>query len=146
MALLKPSRCRLSAVSYASWLILLFACFFARTAHAVHIKFENCLPDSYRLGDPLPLQWEPLLADARFDTESDNHNLRVIVWGNVTGSRFRVDLPPPDDPAWEDPEATDGKILRIPDDERPSRTTLVTQVDYLSYGLSENTMTSAPTS
>ena len=122
--------------SPAPWLVFLLALLFAQTARAVFIDFENCLPTSYRLADPLPLQWVPLRADARLDTSSENYRLVMTVWGNVTGSRnLGVELPPPGDPAWEDPKKTDGKILDVPDrnGERPSLTTLVARVDFLSY-------------
>ncbi|KAM0285016.1 hypothetical protein ACHAQH_001705 [Verticillium albo-atrum] len=116
-------------------LLLVLACFLflIRPAKAVRIPFENCLPDSYKFNDPVPLQWNPLYADARFDTESENHNLRVIIWGNVTGSHFEVPLPPPGDPRWEDSAESDGKIVRIPDEENAKVTSLKTQVEMLTY-------------
>ncbi|KAM0322849.1 hypothetical protein ACHAQA_009190 [Verticillium albo-atrum] len=116
-------------------LLLVLACFLflTRPAYAVRIPFENCLPDSYKNNDPAPLQWEPLFVDARFDTTSDAHNLQVIVWGNVTGSHFEVDLPPPGDPRWEDPTESDGKIVRIPSETNSKVTALKTQVEMLTY-------------
>ncbi|ROT36990.1 integral membrane protein [Sodiomyces alkalinus F11] len=124
---------RLSSPAFAAWLILVIACFYYQPAAAVRIPFDNCLPDSYRLNEPLPLQWEPLYADAHFDTETGNHNLQVIFWGNVSGSHFDVTLPPPGDPHWNDPEEHDGKIVRIPQVQDPSVTTLVTNVNVLTY-------------
>lgn len=116
-----------------SWTALVIACLLVLPASAVRIPFENCLPDSYRFNDPLPLQFEPLYVDARFDTESENHNLHVTLWGNTTGSHFQVPLPPPGDSHWDDPDEEDGKILRVPDPDNPSRTTVVTRVEFLSY-------------
>lgn len=102
---------------------------------AVRIPFSNCLPDSYRFNDPLPLQWTPLYADAVFDTENDSHNLQVIVWGNVSGSRNTEQLPPPGSPYWRDPEEEDGKIIRTPepDVEKPKATTLYRRVNVLTF-------------
>lgn len=119
---------------HVAWVVLvIIAYFYSQPVAAVRIPFDNCLPESYRLNDPLPLQWEPLYADARFDTDTDKHNLHVVVWGNVSGSHFDVSLPPSDDPHWHDPEKHDGKIVRIPDVQDPSVTTLVTSVDVLTY-------------
>ncbi|KAL2756176.1 hypothetical protein ACRALDRAFT_1033746 [Sodiomyces alcalophilus JCM 7366] len=124
---------RPSSSAFVAWVLLTIACLCYQPAAAVRIPFDNCLPDSYRFNEPLPLQWEPLYADARFDTDTDKHNLQVIFWGNVSGSHFDVTLPPPDDPHWNDPDEHDGKIVRIPDVQDPSVTTLVTSVDVLTY-------------
>lgn len=102
-------------------------------ASAVQIKFQNCLSDSYRLNNPKPLQWEPLFADAVFDTKNPSHKLQVVVWGNVTGSQNQGTLPPPDDPYWEDPEKTNGKIVQVPNMEGARRTTLLRTVNFLTY-------------
>ncbi|EEY19025.1 integral membrane protein [Verticillium alfalfae VaMs.102] len=116
-------------------LLLVLACLLltTRPADAVQIPFSNCLPDSYRLYEPRLLQWTPLYADARFDTESENHNLRVIIWGNVTGSHSGVSLPPPSDSHWEDPTETEGKIVRLPNEPNAKVTALKTQVEMLTY-------------
>lgn len=123
---------RCSTSLCAAW-GLLVAAVFLRPASAVRIPFDNCLPNSYRLSDPAPLQWEPLWGDALFETDTDNHNLQVIIWGNVSGSHLDVTLPPPNDTHWEDDDKLDGKIARVPDPRDPSLTTLVTQIDMLTY-------------
>ncbi|KAM5356136.1 hypothetical protein ACJ41O_002782 [Fusarium nematophilum] len=115
-------------------IIALFLTFHAISpAHAVRIPFSNCLDDSYRRHDPTPLQWVPLYADATFDTKNDTHNLRVTVWGNVTGARNRGDLPPANDSYWEDPDKLNGKIAQLPYENRNVATTFVRKIGFLSY-------------
>ncbi|KAH6604764.1 hypothetical protein Trco_006471 [Trichoderma cornu-damae] len=112
--------------------LALLALVFAAPAAAVLVEFDNCLPDSYRLNNPPLLQWEPLYVDAVFDTKSPKNNLRVIVWGNVTGSQNVGKLPPPNDPYWTDPSQTNGKIDETPYSDTLA-TTLVRRVNVLTY-------------
>jgi hypothetical protein len=128
-----------SPASPAATIKLLFfstcTSFFHR-AHGVRVPFHNCLSDSYRLNDPALLQWVPLEAEAVFDTAENNHNLRLIVWGNVTGSRERVDLPPPDSDYWENDDETPGKIIREPEPNgvpKSLATTLYRKVNVATY-------------
>jgi hypothetical protein len=102
---------------------------------AVKVDFQNCLSDGYRNNDPPLLQWVPLYADATFDTQSEENNLQLRVWGNVAGSRNRVDLPPAGDPYWTDREKEEGKIVRIPEPDAPKlkATTLFRKVDVLTF-------------
>lgn len=131
----------LSGNSFASFtstfaLAVTLLCFQLVTpAQAVRVKFQNCLPDSYRFNDPTPLQFDPLFADARFDTEDEKHTLQVTVWSNVTGSYNEGGLPPADDPYWHDDEQTDGKIIQTPepDTTNPRATTLIRKVNVLTY-------------
>ncbi|KAI9172103.1 membrane protein [Paramyrothecium foliicola] len=103
-------------------------------AQAARIPFRNCLDESYRLNDPPPLQWVPIYADAVFDLENDSHNLRVTVWGNVSGSQNRATLPPADDPYWQNDNDTNGKIIRLPPEgEGRLLTTLFRRVHVLTY-------------
>ena len=106
-------------------------------AAAVRIPFSNCLDDSYRLRDPRPLQWEPLYADAVFETGGEKNNLQVIVWGNVSGSFSSKALPAPEDPYWSNDDETAGKIIQTPepDKEKPKATTLVRRIDVLTFEL-----------
>lgn len=57
------------------------------------------------------------------------------MWGNVTGSRFNVTLPPPNSADWTDPTKLDGKILNDPEPDAavPKLTTLQSKVDFLTY-------------
>ncbi|KAK1982592.1 integral membrane protein [Colletotrichum cereale] len=122
----QPSR------SLATLLFILLACLLARPVSAVLIPFDNCLPDSYRNYEPLPLQWSPVYIDARFDTETPNHSLQIIVWGNVSGSYYNVSLPPVDDPHWKDSSQHDGKILDFTK-QGNKVTTLSSKVNFLTY-------------
>ncbi|KAK0392299.1 hypothetical protein NLU13_1795 [Sarocladium strictum] len=107
----------------------------AGPATAVQIPFTNCLPDSYQNNNPTLLQWVPLYADAKFDTESSSHNLEVVIWGNVTGSRENVKLPPPGNPYWENNNETPGKIIQNPepDSKDPRATTLIRRVNVATF-------------
>ncbi|KAI5866443.1 integral membrane protein [Durotheca rogersii] len=122
--------------------VLLVACLWIRAASAVLVRFDNCLPENYvytnQALENVQLQWIPMFVDAKFDTVNPSHNLRVIVWGNVTGRVGSDPLPPPDSPSWQDPRgALNGKIVDVPvpnapDDQRKV-TTLHTKVDVLTY-------------
>ncbi|KAI0176424.1 hypothetical protein GGR52DRAFT_571387 [Hypoxylon sp. FL1284] len=122
---------------------LLVACAWIRTASAISVAFENCLPDSYiysnqQQPEQVQLQWVPVFVDAEFDTENPTHNLRVTVWGNVTGRVGSDPLPPPGSANWSDPDlALNGKILNEPDPNAPAElrkvTTLHSKTDVLTY-------------
>ncbi|KAI1083082.1 integral membrane protein [Whalleya microplaca] len=111
-------------------------------ARSVMIPFDNCLPDSYvytnKAPDEVQLQWIPLYVDAAFDTKNPAHNLRVTVWGNVTGRVGNEPLPPYDSPDWSDPNLVlQGKIRDEPNPSAPAAerkaTTLHNKVDVLTY-------------
>lgn len=131
-------RHRLSSLSLSisHSMIYIIACLLLlQPASAVLIKFENCLPDSYIYNVPKPLQWVPLYVDAAFDTEDPQHNLKITLWGNVTGSWLNVTLPPSTSPDWSDPTKLDGKILAEPEPDvpKPKLTTLHSKVNFLTY-------------
>ncbi|RYP27305.1 hypothetical protein DL768_011291 [Monosporascus sp. mg162] len=136
----RPSN-RHNLVSLLKTTFLFTTCFWTQPVTAVLIPFSNCLSYNYVHPDPghdLQLQWVPLFVDAIFDTEGPAHNLRVTVWGNVTGQIGRGELPPPDDPRWSDPEdILWGKIRDLPEPDEPDETrkatTLRTTVDFLTY-------------
>ncbi|OBT67556.1 hypothetical protein VE03_03791 [Pseudogymnoascus sp. 23342-1-I1] len=81
---------------------------------AVLVRFENCLSDSYIASVPKKLQFTPMFVDASFNASSDAHNLQFKVYGNVSGAYTNVNLPPANDPAWANPNVTDGKIQNLP--------------------------------
>lgn len=117
--------------------ILLFLSFLLQPAHAVLLqKFQNCLPASIKQSDPAELQWIPLYVGATFDNKGASHNLRVTVWGNVTGAYnpTTVSLPAWNSDEWANPNFTDGKIV---DDPFPTTanllTTLHSKIDVLTY-------------
>lgn len=88
------------------------------------------------MSDPKTLQWVPLYVGAEFQSHEATHNLRVTVWGNVTGSYAGTPaaLPPASDPTWSDPNSTDGKILQNPfPTTAAALTTLHDVVNVLTY-------------
>ncbi|KAK4449390.1 putative flavin carrier protein 3 [Podospora aff. communis PSN243] len=123
----------LSLMLSAKWLLLLGM--LAHVSLAVLVPFDNCLQESYKSNDPLPLQWKPLEVEASFDTTNPQHTLVVTMRGNVTGSSTNVALPPPDSPDWNNVNKTDGKILNEPDPNAPNPklTTLHSKIEVLSY-------------
>jgi len=70
--------------------------------------------------------------DASFNTTDPSHKLMVTVWGNVTGAYNDVQLPPPNDPAWNKSNYTDGKIENLPYP-HTRWTTLSKKVNVLTY-------------
>jgi len=117
-----------SALAYT---LLALVSFLVPPVTSVSINFQNCLSQSY-LNGPGTLQFVPLYMDAAFNTTDPSHNLRVTVWGNVTGAFYKVQLPPPDDYAWKNSSITDGKIenLTYPYDHF---TTLSKKINVLTY-------------
>lgn len=130
-----PRYSTISQLSKSLLVALLIAMHAVSPAHAVRIPLTNCLSDAYRLHEPTRLQWVPLYADAVFDTENEKHNLRVIVWGNVTGTRNGSAMPPPGDPSWKDPSDINGKIAVTPQkkDGYNTATTYFPKVHFLTY-------------
>lgn len=126
---------RPSSRSLLAALLFVLLVLLPQSAQAVSLTFDNCLPPSYRDHKPERLQWVPLYVDAFFDTENESHNLRITVWGNVTGSANAAELPPANDPDWSNPDVTRGKIIREPDRNGPDSraTTLIRKVNVLSY-------------
>ena len=119
----------MSGLAYA--VLALLVCLLIGPANAVFINFENCLAQSYQNSNPPALQFTPLYMDASFNA-TNSGNLIVTVWGNVSGAYTQVHLPPPSDPAWEDPKITDGKIenLTYP---YTKLTTLSKKINVLTY-------------
>ncbi|KAI3396701.1 hypothetical protein diail_11809 [Diaporthe ilicicola] len=107
------------------------------TAAVLLHKFDNCLPDSTKYSNPLELQWVPLHVGATFDTKNKSHNLRVTVWGNVTGEYNPTAgpaLPPWDSDDWSNPNVTDGKIVDNPFPTTANfLTTLHSKIDVVTY-------------
>jgi hypothetical protein len=134
-------RCHRSSFSQLGYLLVLIASLWIVPASAVLIDFDNCLSESVQKSTPLQLQFVPLYAAAVFNTTDSAHNLRVTVWGNVTGSgpTVQVVLPPPpplDDGYWASNQtARGGKIMDIPYPTLtdPKLTTLFNKVDVLTY-------------
>ncbi|KAB8532589.1 hypothetical protein FH972_025534 [Carpinus fangiana] len=63
--------------------------------------------------DPPKLQWIPLFFDAVFNETDPANNLRVTVYGNVTGQTFAEAIGAPGSDYWSDPTRTNGKITDV---------------------------------
>lgn len=122
--------------------LLLLTCSVIPLVSAVRISFDNCLGDNYIYTNIAPekvqLQFVPLVADAVFEADGENHNLLVTVWGNVTGRVGDSTIPPYGDPEWDDPgsqAALNGKIQNTIEQGLSSynATTLHSTVDVLNY-------------
>lgn len=76
-----------------------------------------------------------MFVDAVFNATDPAHNLKVTVWGNVTGSLPLVALPAWDDTEyWDNTNNTDGKIQDVPDPDGANKlTTLYNKVNVLTY-------------
>lgn len=125
---------RLASTRAAGLLVALFM--LLRPAAAVIIEqWSNCLPEPSNSSEPKGLQWVPLYVGAVFDNDNSSHNLRVTVWGNVTGSYDRsANLPAWNDPLWDNASYTEGKIVDNPFPTTAARlTTLHDTIDVLTY-------------
>ncbi|KAJ4394416.1 hypothetical protein N0V93_003633 [Gnomoniopsis smithogilvyi] len=120
--------------SFVSVLIAL-TIFLKPTAAILLQQWSNCLSEDVTMSDPKALQWVPLFVAAEYEQLEAGRNLRVTVWGNVTGAyNTSVTLPAWDDPIWDDANFTDGKIVRNPFPLTAARlTTLHDKVNVLTY-------------
>ncbi|KAI1132303.1 integral membrane protein [Nemania abortiva] len=119
-------------------MLLLLACSALPLVSAARISFDNCLSDGYISSNPTQLQFVPLVADAVFEANGDNHNLLVTVWGNVTGRVGDSEIPAWGSPEWDDPNsqtALNGKIQNTIEHGLSvyNATTLHSTVDVLNY-------------
>jgi hypothetical protein len=115
-------------------LVAMLLCLWITPATAALINFQNCLSQAEQDTSPPPLQFVPLFMDASFNTTDPSHKLMVTVWGNVTGAynQEQLPLPSPNDPAWANPNDTDGKIEDLPYP-KTKWTTLSKKVNVLTY-------------
>jgi hypothetical protein len=121
-----------------AYLLVLIASLWIIPASAVMIEFENCLSDATKNDLPTKLQWVPRYMDAVFNTSDPSHNLKVTVWGNVTGTfNSMIPLPSANDTQYWGSNQTEqgGKILDIPfpDSDSPKITTIFNKVNVLTY-------------
>lgn len=96
------------------------------------INFENCLGPGILNGQPLQLQWVPLFVNAHFQTESP-YTLNLTYYGNVSGQQIEGPYPPPNDPSWNNPNITFGKIARVGQRGNGNFSTLFSQAQVLNY-------------
>lgn len=109
--------------------------FLQPTAAILLQQWQNCLSEDVTMSNPKSLQWVPLFVGAEYEQIDTGRNLKVTVWGNVTGVYdTSVTLPAWDDPLWNDVNFTDGKIVRNPFPLTAARlTTLHDKVNVLTY-------------
>ncbi|KAK7430815.1 hypothetical protein QQZ08_002604 [Neonectria magnoliae] len=133
----RPRHSQPSAVTRLSTnfvLVVFLAVLAFSPAYAVRVSIQNCLDESYRRSANHPLQWESLYIDAVFDTKNDSHNLKVNVWGNVTGSQDGGTLPAAGDAYWTDDSESNGKIIQSANSGSDAKaTTLILRLSFLSY-------------
>ncbi|TKA31609.1 hypothetical protein B0A50_01686 [Salinomyces thailandicus] len=103
----------------------------ATLVDAALINFENCLDSGLLNSDPLQLQFVPLYFDAKFNSSADGYPLNITIYGNVSGQQVQGDYPPPDDPQWDNPNITFGKIADVGSADKYS--TLLANFDVLTY-------------
>ena len=102
---------------------------------AVLVNYQNCLSQNIQRpsnNDPLPLQFVPLHVYASFNTTNTSYNLNVTVYGNVSGIATQQAYPAPDDPQWDKPNKTVGKIVDL-DPSSNKYSTLLAKFNVLSY-------------
>lgn len=100
---------------------------------AVFHKFDNCLEKSTQNSSPLQLQFIPSNVSVNFDSVDPLHTLNITVYGNVSGTADQSSsYPAPDDPQWNDPNSTVGKIVDLSKSNN-KYSTLATNVKVLNF-------------
>ncbi|KAK5051466.1 hypothetical protein LTR84_003118 [Exophiala bonariae] len=122
---------RSSPFSFSLPTLLCLLAFCTSTVKGARVQFRNCLSSSYVSAEPKLLQFDPLQARAVFNTSGDN-NLNVTFYGNVTGRTTDAPYPAPDDPSWDNPNITFGKIPDL-SEANNKYTTLFARYNFLSY-------------
>ncbi|PSK60333.1 hypothetical protein B9Z65_483 [Elsinoe australis] len=124
----RDTRWRTSALLVVATLLQLLV----SGATAAFVAFENCLDSGIVNSNPKQLQFVPFYFNARFNTSDPNKRLNITIYGNVTGQSVEGTYPPPDDPAWSNPNETFGKIVDVsPTNNRYS--TLFERYQFLNY-------------
>lgn len=133
-----PSRNQVQALALLprlyNLLLLTILSICIQPSSAAFIDFQNCLDPNIVNSSPLQLQFVPLFVWATFDTVSPSHNINVTVYGNVSGIATREPYPAPDDPQWDNPNKTVGKIPDVAG--QPGHelyTTFTTTLNVLDY-------------
>ena len=92
--------------------LVLFILALAGTSRGAFIStFDNCLSPNTINSDLL--QFTPQWVWASFNTSSPSHGLNVTVYGNVSGIATQQRLPAWNDPQWNNPNLTVGKIVDV---------------------------------
>lgn len=115
---------------------LLWLCmvgFFASSAAAAFIDFDNCLETNI-LNNPSQLQFVPKYFYVNYNPEPGPNPLNIVIYGNVTGAAQGETAPAPGSPLWNDNSTTAGKIPNIVNNNgNETYTTLFTTIDVLTF-------------
>jgi ML-like domain len=99
---------------------------------AVFVNFANCLDQRIVQSTPLELQFVPLFVSAKFDPSTSPYPLNLTVYGNVSGLATVQAYPAPNDPQWQNPNDTVGKIVDM-SQTNDKFTTLFTSLNVLTF-------------
>ena len=114
-------------------LLIISVFLLAGSSHAAFITtFNNCLGPNTINSNPKQLQFIPYWVWAFFNSSSTSHNLNVTIYGNVAGIATQQPYPGPDDPQWQNPNDTVGKIVDVSKSTNLA-TTLEAQFNVLDY-------------
>lgn len=113
-------------------LLLVLLVFFIPSTSAVFVNFENCLSSATAQDHTEILHFTPKFVWVDFNASSENHNLNITFYGNVSGQLTTGTYPPPDDPSWSNPNSTFGKIVAVSESTNVY-TTMDTTVNVLTY-------------
>lgn len=127
----RPRRLQSSHFSLSLPTLLCLLTLWTSMVRGARVEFRNCLSSSYVSADPKLLQFDPLHARAVFNNSGDS-NLNVTFYGNVTGRTTDAPYPAPDDPSWDNPNVTFGKIPDL-SEANNKYTTLFARYNFLSY-------------
>ncbi|KZF22462.1 hypothetical protein L228DRAFT_153582 [Xylona heveae TC161] len=102
-----------SIPSHLSLFLIVFVLFLLIGPSAgAFITFDNCLNPNIQNSDQL--QFVPLHVYASFNRSAPSHHLNFTVYGNVTGlANTDQKYPAPNDPQWNNPNDTVGKIVDL---------------------------------
>ena len=121
------------SISNPLTLLLVAVLLLARTSHAAFIStFNNCLSPNTINSSPKQLQFTPYWVWAFFNSSGTSHNLNVTIYGNVAGIATQQPYPGPNDPQWNNPDDTVGKIVNVSKATNIA-TTLEAQFNVLDY-------------
>lgn len=114
------------------WVVgLLLLSLLVAPASAASVRFRDCRDELPNIPEGF-IRFEPKFAKASFDHDNGTYTLSVRVHGNVTGRYNDVQLPPPDDSAWDNDEIVEGKIQDLPEP-KTKYTTIINKINLLSY-------------
>ncbi|KAL4783448.1 hypothetical protein BJX76DRAFT_257319 [Aspergillus varians] len=114
------------------WVVMILMVFMS-SAYAVSMEFENCLDASVIDSTPQQLQFVPLDVSVTLNMTNSLYPFDVVVYGNVTGTANQsANYPAPNDPQWNDNNATFGKIVDL-DVQNKYYSTLIASIKVASF-------------